>query len=318
MLVLMLFAAAAIAHADPAHDLPACEPFPAPAADWARTGERGFVFDLPPGAQADPRLPSLDHEFGRWTWADGRQVYFQYGFAVTELYEWLEEPFVTGCRASLDGIDAVFLERRQPDGQFVWAIGLFDYVRTYTTGAPEFFNPVSNNDFVLIGAGGSESVFAQGRALFGSFVWSRLPESALAAWSVRGASNNGVIVFETAPATTGLMIATYRDGKPYWLVATPPGPLMSHVVAKSEFDGGEARNASVLLTLYETANGVTPGSPDHPAQLTEVGEAEFTVSLSDHCTKARLRWRPTGTATMETLMLDATYPPLHGCTTYRE
>jgi hypothetical protein len=92
---------------------------------------------------------------------------------------------------------------------------------------------------------------------------------------------------------------------------------MSHVVAKSEFDGGDARNASVLLTLYETADGVTPGNPDHPARLIEVGEAEFTVSLSDDCTKARLRWQPRGSTAMETLMLTATYPPLHGCTTYR-
>lgn len=314
-----LLAVAAAAHADPAHDLPACADFPAPAPDWTRAEERGFSFALPPGARPEPRGPSLDHEFGRWTWSDERQLYFQYGFAVTELAGWLELPFVTGCRASLDSVDAVFLERRQPDGQFVWAIGLFDYVRSYNTSSVSLgLNSPNDDDLVLIGAGRTESIFAQGRALFGSFRWSRLPRSALAAWSVRGASNNGVLVFETENGATAVMIATYRDGNPYWLVGTPPGPVISHVSAKTEFDGGDVRAASVPLTLYETSAGVTPGSPDRPAQLTPIADAEFTISLSDRCQRARLRWLPRAGGTMQTWMLTATYPPLHGCTTYRE
>lgn len=303
----LLLCAAAPARADRAHELPACPAFDAPAADWNRAEERGFAFALPPGAQPEARGPSLDHEFGRWTFADGRQVYFQYGFAVTELAGWLEEKFVTGCRARLDGVDAVLLERRDPNGSFAWAIGLFDYVQAYVpTGTPGDGNAPLANDLVLIGAGPSDAVFAQGRQVFGSFRWSRLPASSLAAWSVDGASHNGVLVFETQRGAAGLMVATYRDGKPHWRVGASPGPVMTYA-----HDG----EVGVPIELFETGDGVAPGQPDHPARVTPFAQGEFIVSLAEECTRARLVYRA-GEAAPVTLHLRPTYPLLHGCSAF--
>lgn len=318
LLLVLLFPAGIAVHAEAAHDLPVCTDFPAPGADWARTEEGGFAFALPPAASARPRGPSLDHEFGQWTWEDGRQLQFQYGFAVTELAGWLDESFVAGCRADLDGVDAVFLERRNPDGTFVWAVGLFDYVRSYTAGdMPGQSNPTLANDLALIGSGTSEAVFAQGRAVFGSFRWSRIPASSLAAWSVQGASNNGVLVFETEKGATALMFATYRDGKPYWLVGVPPGPVMSYRQGKTPFGQDEVATVSVPLVLYETANGVVPGEADHPAQIAYFADAELTVSLDDRCERARLRYAHRDAGAIVTLALLPTYPLLHGCSPYR-
>jgi hypothetical protein len=296
------------AFADAAHDLPTCPAFDAAPADWARAQERGFTFVLPPGAHAQPRGPALDHEFGLWTFDHGGVLQFQYGFAVTELASWLEEKYVTGCRASLDGVDAVLLERRDPNGTFAWAIGLFDYVHSYTTSETLYEgNDPSANDFTLIGSGPSEAVFAQGRAVFESFRWSRLPASSLAAWSVEGAANNGVLMFETQRGAAGLMLATYREGRPHWLVGSTPGPVMSYRLDDA---------VSVPLVLYETANGVSPGQTDHPADVTPYADAEFTVSLADGCTRAQLRWQPRNRDAPTTLHLRPTYPLLHGCSNY--
>ena len=318
-LLLCAAAAAAPAFADTAHELPACPVFDAPAAAWGRTEERGFAFALPPGAHAEARGPALDHEFGRWTFDDGGQVYFQYGFAVTELADWLDEKFVTGCRASLDGVDAVFLERRDPNGMFVWAVGLFDYVHSYTPNGDALGedNPTLSNDLVLIGAGATDAVFAQGRAVFGSFRWARIPESSLAAWSVRDAANNGVLTFETLRGATGMMVATYRDGSPHWLVGSTPGPVMSYRLQDVAFEDGEAEVVAIPLALYETSNGVTPGQPNHPATITHYADAEFLVSLSHDCQRAQLRYRPRdSTAAPTVLALSTTYPLLHGCSAY--
>lgn len=305
---LSLCLAALPAFADPAHDLPACPAFDAPAAGWGHAEERGFAFALPPGAQAQPRGPALDHEFGLWRFDHGGVLQFQYGFAVTELAGWLEEKFVTGCRASLDGVDAVFLERRDPDGSFAWAIGLFDYVHSYTASETLYEgNEPTANDFALIGSGPNESVFAQGRALFGSFRWSRLPQSSLAAWSVEGAANNGVLMFETERGAAGLMLATYRDGEPHWLVGSTPGAVMSYRLE----DG-----VSVPLVLYETADGVSPGQADHPADVVAYADAEFAVSLAEGCTRAQLRWQPRDGGAPVTLHLRPSYPLLHGCSAY--
>jgi len=306
------------ARAADAHHLPACDSLPAAGEDWPRASENGFRFALPPGAQAQPRGPALDHEFGRWTWADGRQLQFQYGFAVTELAGWLDEAFVTGCRADLDGVEAVLLERRDPDGSFAWAIGLFDYVHSYTPNGDALGddNPPLDNDFTLIGAGPTDAVFAQGRAVFDSFRWSRLPESSLAAWAVEGASNNGVLVFETARGAAGLMLATYRDGAPYWLVGSTPGPVLSYRIAKAPFEDGEASVVALPFTLYETRDGVSPGQPDHPAQVTVHADAELVVSLSHDCQRAQLRYRQRGVA-LTVLPLRPAYPLLHGCSPYR-
>lgn len=307
LILLLLAVAAAPVMADPAHDLPACPDFDTPGADWSRSEERGFAFALPPGASADPRSIGLDFEFGRWTFASGGQMYFQYGFAVIELAGWLDETFVSGCRASLDGVEAVLLERRDPNGTFAWAIGLFDYVNAYVPdGAPGQGNHPRNNDFVLIGVGPSDEVFAQGRAVFDSFRWSRLPASSLAAWTVDGASNNGVLVFETERGASGMMVATYREGEPYWLVGATPGPIMSY---------RHEDTVGIPLTLYETRNGVTPGKPDHPAEVVVFADAEFTVSLAEGCTSARLRWQ-TRSGEITTLHLRPTYPLLAGCSAY--
>lgn len=305
---LLACAAATPAFADAAHELPACDVFVPPTAAWNRAEERGFAFALPPAAREQPRMPSLDHEFGQWTWDDGRQLQFQYGFAVTELAGWLDLPYVTGCRADLDGVEAVLLERRDPNGTFVWAIGLYDYVHSYTVSEAlgEDNTPIAN-DLVLIGSGASEDVFAQGRTVFGSFRWSRLPASSLAAWSVDGAANNGVLVFETERGASGMMVATYREGEPYWLVGATPGPVMSY---------RHEDTLGIPLTLYETRDGVTPGKPDHPAQVIAFADAEFTVSLADGCTRGQLRWQPRGGGDITTLQLRPTYPLLAGCSAY--
>lgn len=296
------------AFATDAHELPACPAFDAPGADWTRSEERGFAFSLPPGANAQPRETSLDHEFGRWTFQDGGQVYFQYGFAVTQLADWLEEKFVTGCRTSLDGVDAVLLERRDPSGVFVWGIALFDFVQSYVpSGEPGDGNAPLGNDFVLIGTGPSDAVFAQGRKVFESFRWSRLPSSSLAAWNVEGASNNGVFVFETQRGASGLMLATYRDGKPHWLVGASPGPVLTY---------RHENQVGIPLVLYETANGVAPGQPDRAASVAEFADAEFVVSLADGCTRATLRYRPKAGGAKTTLALRPAYPLLHGCSPF--
>ena len=288
VLALALLSSVPAARAADARDLPACEARPGPGEDWSRASENGFRFALPPGAQAQPRGASLDHEFGRWTWPDGRQLQFQYGFAVTELASWLELPFVTGCRGDLDGVEAVFLERREPDGSFAWAIGLFDYVQSYTPNGDALGDDNASlaNDLALIGAGPAEAVLAQGRAVFDSFRWSRLPDSSLAAWSVDGASNNGVLVFETARGAAGLMLATYRDGVPYWLVGQTPGAVMSYRLAKVPFEDGEASAVALPFTLYETRDGESPGQPDRPAQVPAHADAGMVASLSQDCERA--------------------------------
>ncbi len=301
-----------------ANDLPACADFPAPTAEWTRAEENGFALALPPGAQAVPRTPSLDHEFGQWNWSDGRALQFQYGFAVTELADWVDDPDVVGCQGDLDGVRAVYLQRSRAGEPRVFAIGLFDYVQSYTVGfGLGDNNPTQPNDLAIIGQGADDSIFEQGKVLFDSFRWSRLPESALAAWTVQGAPGNGVLVFETNVGAPALMFATYRDGKPFWLVGNTPGQVASYRQQEVKLATGDATTVSVPMTLHETSGGSFPGEPVQTPQVTKWADAELIVSLSDGCTIAELRWQRPEESEIEVITLVPTYPLLHGCSPYR-
>lgn len=317
LLLVALLCVTPLASAD-AFDLPACEDFPAPGADWGRAEESGFAFALPPGAQPQPRGPLLDFEFREWHWEDGRRLQFQYGFAVTELADWVDDPDVTGCQAELDGQRAVYLTRSRSGEPHVFAIGLFDYVQGYYSGfAFGEHNPPIANDLVIFGEHDKASIFDTGRALFRSFRWSRLPASALAAWSVKSAPGNGVIVFETEPGEPGLFLATYLDGVPYWLVGSGEQPVVS-ARQTIEIDGREIVAVSVPLTIHEASGGGFPGMPrDAFLETTPWADAELSISLTDDCRLGYLRWQQRGSENVQTLTLTPTYAPIGACSPYR-
>jgi hypothetical protein len=285
-----ILALALAPHADAAgvtdpNEFPACANLEAPAA-WTMQGRSAFGFRLPPGAVEQPRGPSLDHEFAEFRMPDGTLLQYQYGFAVTDISGWVDDPGVTGCRFSLDGVDAALLERVEAGQPRRYAIGLFDFATTYHPEGGDFTGTANalSDDLVVFVQGDDTAASSVARGIAASFRWSKLPLAASGPWTVAGATHNGVFAQWDGRAISVFLATFDRDTRrPDWIGG---GEAMPTANAAHVVDG--ERWLAQPVGFIRVPAGDPPGAaaPIAPGEPSPWGRAELRVR--EDCAKAEL------------------------------